>query len=49
MRVGKKERKCRKIYANKDFVNIKQIIVYLTKTTISYLVKQQNGIAWKIL
>ena len=34
MSVGKEERKCRKIYANKDFVNIKQIIVYSTRTII---------------
>ena len=32
IRVGKEEGKCRKIYANKDFENISQIIVYSINT-----------------
>ena len=35
MRVGKEERKCRKIYSNKDFVNINQIIVFSRNTNIT--------------
>ena len=42
MRVGKEERKCRKIYANKDFVNIKQIIVYSTRIIIRYMENTMN-------